>query len=101
MSGALINLEPKQLNAQNGELLTAKNLIGGLRAIQAPFFPADCILITTLSNFAIYFKQDTARLFFKQEIREDSLQVFFSVQLDYLLENHRHAVLIDGIEAAA
>ena len=98
MNGALINLEPKQLNAQNGELLTAQNLIGGLRAIQVPFFPADCILITTLSNLAIYFKQDTARLFFKQEIREDSLQVFFSVQLDYLLENHRHAVLIDGIE---
>ena len=59
MNGALINLEPKQLNAQNGELLAAQNLIGGLRAIQATFFPADCILITTLSNFAIYFKQDT------------------------------------------
>ena len=98
MNGALINLEPKQLNTQNGVLLTAQNLIGGLRAIQAPFFPADCILVTTLANLAIYLKQNTARLFFKQEIREDTLQVFFSVQIDYLLENHRHAVLIDGIE---
>ncbi|WP_143530996.1 P2 family phage major capsid protein [Rodentibacter ratti] len=101
LDGALIHLEPKQLNAQNGVLLAAQNLIGGLRAINAPFFPANCILITTLSNLAIYLKQDTARLFFKQEVREDSLNVYFSVQLDYLLENYRHAVLIEGIEGQA
>lgn len=99
LGNALINLELKQLNAQNGVLLTAQNLIGGLRAINAPFFPADCILITTLSNLAIYLQENTARLFFKQEPREDSLQIYFSVKLDYLLANHRHAVLIDGIEA--
>ncbi|WP_077426551.1 P2 family phage major capsid protein [Rodentibacter heidelbergensis] len=101
LDGALIQLEPKQLNAQNGVLLIAQNLIGGLRAINAPFFPANCILITTLSNLAIYLKQNTARLFFKQEVREDSLNVYFSVQLDYLLENYRHAVLIEGIEGRA
>ncbi|MCK8908644.1 phage major capsid protein, P2 family [Haemophilus influenzae] len=95
---ALVNLDAKQLNSQNGVLITAQNLIGGLRAISAPFFPADCILITTLSNLAIYFKQNTARLFFKQEPRQDSIQIYFSVLLDYLLENHRHAVLIDGIQ---
>lgn len=88
---ALVNLDAKQLNSQNGVLITAQNLIGGLRAISAPFFPADCILITTLSNLAIYFKQNTARLFFKQEI-------YFSVMLDYLLENHRYAVLIESID---
>ncbi|QIA77699.1 P2 family phage major capsid protein [Rodentibacter caecimuris] len=98
LDGAFIHLEPKQLNAQNGVLLTAQNLIGGLRAINAPFFPANGILITTLSNLAIYLKQNTARLFFKQEVREDSLNVYFSVQLDYLFENYRHAVLIEGIE---
>lgn len=98
---AFVNLEPKQLNTQNGVLLTAQNLIGGLRAISVPFFPADCILITTLSNLAIYFKQNTARLFFMQEPRENSLKIFFSVMLDFALENHRHAVLINGIDTEA
>lgn len=98
---AFVNLEPKQLNTQNGVLLTAQNLIGGLRAISVPFFPADCILITTLSNLAIYFKQNTARLFFIQEPRENSLKIFFSVMLDFALENHRHAVLIHGIDTEA
>lgn len=94
LSSALVNLDAKQLNSQNGVLITAQNLIGGLRAISAPFFPADCILITTLSNLAIYFKQNTARLFFKQEPRQNNVQIYFSVMLDYLLENHRYAVLI-------
>ncbi|OOF57356.1 major capsid protein [Rodentibacter myodis] len=101
LDGAFIQLEPKQLNAQNGVLLTAQNLIGGLRAINVPFFPADSILITSLSNLAIYLKQNTARLFFKQEPREDSLKIYFSVRFDYLLENYRHAVLIDNIEGQA
>ena len=98
LSNAQINLDAKQLNSPNGVLLTAQNLIGGLRAINAPFFPANCILITTLSNLAIYFKQNSARLFFKQEPRQNNVQIYFSVMLDYLLENHRHAVLIEGID---
>ena len=98
LSNAQINLDAKQLNSPNGVLLTAQNLIGGLRAINAPFFPANCILITTLSNLAIYFKQNSARLFFKQEPRLNNVQIYFSVMLDYLLENHRHAVLIEGID---
>ncbi|MEX4272080.1 phage major capsid protein, P2 family [Haemophilus influenzae] len=110
LSSALVNLDAKQLNSQNGAPITAQNLIGGLRAISAqnligglraisaPFFPADYILITTFSNLAIYFKQNTARLFFKQEPRQNNVQIYFSVMLDYLLENHRHAVLIEGID---
>ena len=88
LSSALVNLDAKQLNSQNGALITAQNLIGGLRAINAPFFPADCILITTLSNLAIYFKQNTARLFFKQECTSklfEAVHLFinYSVQ-DYI-----------------
>ena len=98
LSSALVNLDAKQPNSQNGVLITAQNLIGGLRAISAPFFPANCILITTLSNLAIYFKQNTARLFFKQEPRQNNVEIYFSVMLDYLLENHRHAVLIEDID---
>ena len=98
LSSALVNLDAKQLNSQNGAPITAQNLIGGLRAISAPFFPADYILITTFSNLAISFKQNTARLVFKQEPRQNNVQIYFSVMLDYLLENHRHAVLIEGID---
>lgn len=97
---SLINLTAQELGASKGVLLIAQNLFCGLRAINVPYFPANGILITPLKNLAIYFQKNSSRLFFNQELREDTLKVYFSTKLDFLLENPAHAVLIESIEGA-
>ena len=52
-------------------------------------------------HLAIYFKKDSSRLFFQDKPRENALEVYFSTNLDFLLGNHLHAVLIDGISTEA
>ena len=87
-------------NGTHNNVMPMQTLMGGLKAVNVSYFPRNGIFITPLANLAVYFKQDTARLFFKNEPEKSAEEVYFSVNLDFLLENHRHAVYIDGLEVA-
>ena len=101
MANSFVNISYDDLqHTTKNNLLAAQNLIGGLKAVNVSYFPRNGIFITPLANLAVYFKQDTARLFFKNEPEKSAKEVNFSVNLDFLLENHRHAVYIDGLEVA-
>ncbi|MBN6075909.1 P2 family phage major capsid protein [Aggregatibacter actinomycetemcomitans] len=99
MANSFVNIDYSDLQqSAKNNLLAAQNLIGGLKAINVSYFPRNGIFITPLSNLAVYFKKDTSRLFFKNTPEKNTEEVYFSTNPDFLLENHRHAVYIDGLE---
>lgn len=99
LANSFVNIDYSALQrSTKNNLLVVQNLIGGLKAINVSYFPRNGILITPLENLAVYFKKDTSRLFFKNTPEKNVEEVYFSTNLDFLLENHRHAVYIDGLE---
>ena len=102
LGGDFVNVAYSDLqSAKTNNVIIPQKLIGGLKAINVSYFPKNAILVTTLSNLAIYFKKDSSRLFFQDKPRENVLEVYFSTNLDFLLGNHLHAVFIDGISTEA
>ena len=102
LGGDFVNVAYSDLqSAKTNNVIIPQKLIGGLKAINVSYFPKNAILVTALSNLAIYFKKDSSRLFFQDKPRENALEVYFSTNLDFLLGNHLHAVLIDGIRTEA
>ena len=102
LGGDFVNVAYSDLqSAKTNNVIISQKLIGGLKAINVSYFPKNAILVTALSNLAIYFKKDSSRLFFQDKPRENALEVYFSTNLDFLLGNHLHAVLIDGISTEA
>ena len=96
---ARVNIGYEDLkNGVQNNVTTAQTLIGGLKAVNVSHFPRNGILITPLANLALYFTKNTSRLFFINRPERNVEEVYFSTSLDFLLENHRHAVYIDGLE---
>ncbi|MBN6070337.1 P2 family phage major capsid protein [Aggregatibacter actinomycetemcomitans] len=99
MANSLVNIGYDDLkNGVQNNVVTAQALIGGLKAVNVSYFPRNGILITSLTNLALYFTKNTSRLFFINCPERNVEEVYFSTNLDFLLENHRHAVYIDGFE---
>ena len=87
-------------NGTHNNVMPVQTLMGGLKAFNVSYFPRNGILITPLANLALYFTKNTSRLFFINRPERNVEEVYFSTSLDFLLDNHRHAVYIDGLEVA-
>ncbi|WP_230622194.1 P2 family phage major capsid protein [Aggregatibacter sp. Marseille-P9115] len=101
MPNARVNIGHDDLkNGTHNNVMPVQTLMGGLKAVNVSYFPRNGILITPLANLALYFTKNTSRLFFINRPERNVEEVYFSTSLDFLLENHRHAVYIDGLEVA-
>ena len=78
-------------------ILRSEKQLGGLPAVRVPFFPANAILITTLSNLSIYWQEGTRRRFLKDEPELDRVANYESVNEDYVVEDYELVVLVENI----
>lgn len=72
--------------------------IGGLKAIGVPYFPENGILITRLDNLSLYVHTGTIRRMLNNNPAKDRLDTFFSMCLDFIIEDYNAAALIENIE---
>ncbi|PKP96654.1 MAG: phage major capsid protein, P2 family [Alphaproteobacteria bacterium HGW-Alphaproteobacteria-13] len=78
-------------------ILRSEKQLGGLPAVRVPFFPANALLITKLSNLSIYYQEGTRRRFLKDEPELDRIANYESVNEDYVVEDYDITAFVENI----
>ncbi len=78
-------------------ILRSEKQLGGLPAVRVPFFPANALLITKLSNLSIYYQEGTRRRFLKDEPEADRIANYESVNEDYVVEDYDITAFVENI----
>lgn len=94
----LVNKEQENSEKLAADVIIGQKLLGGLRVVQAPFFPATAILITTLDNLSIYWQDGTRRRCIIDNPKRDRIENFESVNEAYVVEDYQCVALIENIE---
>jgi P2 family phage major capsid protein len=77
--------------------LMSNKRLGGKRVIEAPFFPSNAFLITTLENLSIYWQIGSRRRSIQDNAKRDRIEDFQSVNEDYVVEEYQACAFIEGI----
>lgn len=77
-------------------ILSTKRL-GGLPAMQVPFFPATAIMVTSLDNLSIYFQDGARRRRVEDNPARDRIDNFESSNDAYVIEELGKAALVENI----
>ena len=95
----IIQLEHNDLSENLADLLTlCQKTKGGLKAISIPYFPSNAILITRLDNLGMYIHLGNIRRYVIDYPKKDQMQTFYSLNVDYLIEDLTACCLIENIE---
>ena len=78
-------------------ILTLPKMVGGKRAIVVPFFPANAVMVTKLSNLSIYLQNGSRRRMLKEEPELDQVANYESVNVAYVVEDYEAAALVENI----
>ncbi|WP_313473966.1 phage major capsid protein, P2 family [Stutzerimonas kunmingensis] len=79
--------------------IVTKARLGGLPIVDAPFFPAGTVLVTTLSNLSIYFQEGARRRHVKDEPEYDRIADYQSSNDAYVIEDFGLVALVENVEA--
>ncbi len=80
--------------------ITARARVGGLAIVDAPFFPDNTVLVTTLANLSIYWQESGRRRHLKDEPEYDRIADYQSSNDAYVVEDFGLAALVENIEVA-
>ncbi|WP_386692520.1 MULTISPECIES: P2 family phage major capsid protein [unclassified Lonepinella] len=76
----------------------SQKLIGGLRAVNVPYFPENSILITRFNNISFYFLQNSVRRIIEEVPTKNRTETYSSITCDFIIEDYNAAALIENIE---
>lgn len=85
-----------QMEARD-RILTLPKMVGGKRAIVVPFFPANAVMVTKLSNLSIYLQNGSRRRMLKEEPELDQVANYESVNVAYVVEDYEAAAFVENI----
>lgn len=77
--------------------IVSRARLGGLPVVDAPFFPDNTVLITTLSNLSIYYQNGARRRHLKDEPELDRIADYQSSNEAYVIEDFGLVALIENI----
>lgn len=77
--------------------IVTKARLGGLPIVDAPFFPAGTVLVTTLSNLSIYFQEGARRRHVKDEPEFDRIADYQSSNDAYVIEDFGLVAVVENI----
>lgn len=86
-----------EMEARNRILMLPKQ-IGGKIAIMVPFFPANALLVTKLSNLSIYWQTGTRRRTIREEVDFDQVADYQSVNECYVVEDYGCTAFVENIQ---
>lgn len=78
--------------------ITARARLGGLPIVDAPYFPDNTVLVTTLSNLSIYWQEAGRRRHLKDEPEYDRIADYQSSNDAYVVEDFGLIALVENIE---
>lgn len=79
--------------------IVSRARLGGLPVVDAPFFPDNTVLVTTLSNLSIYYQNGARRRHLKDEPELDRIADYQSSNEAYVIEDFGLVALVEDITA--
>lgn len=71
--------------------------VGGLPAVQVPYFPANTIMVNKLSNLSIYWQEGSRRRTLLDNAKRDQIENYESVNEGYEVEDYRCGAVVENI----
>ncbi|GHU34877.1 phage major capsid protein, P2 family [Betaproteobacteria bacterium] len=93
------NVQPTEKIA--ADLIVSQKRIGGLQAVQVPYFPEDSLLVTRLDNLSRYYQDGARRRYLKDHPEKDQIENFESSNDAYVVEDYGLVALVENIADAA
>lgn len=93
----LVNKDQDNSEILAADIIMSQKRLGGLPAMQVPFFPADTVLITRLDNLSIYYQEGARRRSLIDNPKRDQIENYESSNDDYVVEDYRCGCLIENI----
>lgn len=80
-----------------GDEIILKGRIGGLPPIDAPYFPDNTVVVTTLKNLSIYYQNKKRRRHVKDEPEYGRIADYQSSNEDYVVEDYELIAMAENI----
>jgi P2 family phage major capsid protein len=94
----LVNKDQENSESLAADLIVSQKRIGGLQAVQVPFFPANALMITRLDNLSIYYQDGARRRAVIDNPKRDQVENYESSNDDYVVEDYRAGAVIENIK---
>ena len=97
----LVNKTQAPTEVLAADIIISQKRLGGLQAVQVPFFPAHAILITRLDNLSIYYQEGARRRRMVDNAARDRIENYESSNDAYVIERLGQAALLENIQYKA
>lgn len=94
----LVNQDSRATDTLAADLIISQKRIGGLQAVQAPFFPEKKVLITPLDNLSLYWQIGGRRRHIDENAKRSRVETYESSNDDYVVEDYGQAAMVENIE---
>lgn len=94
----LVNTSQAPTETLAADIVISQKRVGGLQAVQVPFFPENGLFITTYDNLSIYWQSGGRRRHILENPKRDRVEDYQSSNDDYVVEDVGQAVLVENIE---
>lgn len=96
----LVNTTQAPSETLAADIVISQKRVGGLQAVQVPFFPENGLFITTLDNLSIYWQRGGRRRYIVENPKRNRVEDYQSSNDDYVIEDTGLAAVIENIEIA-
>lgn len=79
------------------DMWVSQKRVGGVPAVQVPYFPANALMVTKLSNLSIYWQEGSRRRTIFDNVKRDQIENYESVNEDYVVEDYRCGAVVENI----
>ena len=79
------------------DVIVAKKMVGGLKAVRVPYFPANSLMITRLDNLSIYWQEGGRRRAVIDNPKRDQIENYESSNDAYVIEDYEGVVVAENI----
>lgn len=94
----LVNENQQPTEKMATDLIISQKRMGGLQAVQVPYIPEGTLMITTLSNLAIYWQIGGRRRYITDNPRRNRIENFESSNEDYVVEDYGLGCVVENIK---
>jgi len=94
----LINQDNRATDTLATDIIISQKRVGGLPAVQVPFFPEHTVAITSLDNLSLYWQIGARRRHMQENPARNRVDTFESSNDDYVVEDYGLMAVVENIE---
>ncbi len=97
----LINADRDPTEQVARDIIMSSKRLGGLPAVQVPFFKANAVFVTRLDNLSLYYQNGKRRRTIVDNAKRDRIENYESSNEAYVVEDYDYAALAENITYVA